>query len=136
MAAITFYSGVDDELLSETEFSHTRCCFWMPCMHSNRLTFSVRSNWWQGITEDGYRCWSPFKRFKEWSELVIGPKFKLFIRRFNKQRSRHKFQYDPTSYLLNFDESGGNLEDDDPPFRNFSMRYSSILVAGKTSAVT
>ncbi|XP_076909738.1 uncharacterized protein LOC143567134 [Bidens hawaiensis] len=104
MASITIYSNANEELPSQRG-----CCFRMPC-----------------------RCWSKgLSPLKEWSQLVAIPKLKTFIRQFNTQRFRHgKFQYDPTSYMLNFDDGLGNLEDDDQSVPNFSMRYSLILVPG------
>ncbi|KAJ0464885.1 hypothetical protein HanRHA438_Chr14g0664631 [Helianthus annuus] len=113
MAPITIYSGINEELPKD----QGRCCFRMPCK------------------ADDNRCWSKgLSSFMEWSQLVVVPKFKTFIRQFNTQRGRHaKFQYDPTSYLLNFDEGVGYLEDDDQDIPSFSARYSLILVPGKPS---
>ncbi|XP_076908650.1 uncharacterized protein LOC143565608 [Bidens hawaiensis] len=107
MASITIYSSVNEELPSQRG-----CCFRMPC-----------------------RCGSKgLSPFKEWSQLVVVPKLKAFIRQFSTQRFRHgKFQYDPTSYMLNFDDGLGYLEDDDQDIPNFSMRYSLILVPQKPS---
>ena len=73
-------------------------------------------------------------KLREWSEIIAGPRWKTFIRRFNRNRSgscRHaKYQYDPLSYALNFDEGGGqnrNFEDEeDGGFRNFSTRYAAV----------
>ncbi|KAK9061725.1 hypothetical protein SSX86_018908 [Deinandra increscens subsp. villosa] len=140
----------DEELpKQEAVSSQRRCCFSIPCMHCHHLTFSVGSNWWETITDDDgkagnndddNRCWSkgtlPFRKIKEWSQLVVVPKFKTFIRRFNteQQRSTHgKFRYDPTSYMLNFDEGLGCLEDDNQAIPKFATRYSSILVPVKPS---
>ncbi|EPS69831.1 hypothetical protein M569_04939, partial [Genlisea aurea] len=54
------------------------------------------------------------KKVREWSELVAGPKWKTFIRRFNHIASGGRakpppprFQYDPLSYALNFDDGLG-----------------------------
>lgn len=78
-----------------------------------------------------------FKKVREWSELVAGPKWKTFIRRCSKNRPKPgKFQYDPLSYALNFDEGhgqNGNLEDEDRVFRDFSSRYASIPMSAKSS---
>lgn len=76
-------------------------------------------------------------KLREWSEIVAGPRWKTFIRRFNRNRSSGatrpgKFQYDPLSYAMNFDEGSreiGELDDDIDDFngfRNFSSRYASI----------
>ncbi|CAH1424660.1 unnamed protein product [Lactuca virosa] len=140
MASIAIYSGIDEELIEEVSFPQRRCCFWMPCIHCDRFTFSVEPNWWLGTADDGKADGNPwwskglsqFKKIKEWSVLVAVPKLKTFIRRFNKQRRPHaKFQYDRASYLLNFDEGPGHLEDDDWLNHNFSTRYS--VVSGKPS---
>ncbi|XP_021887760.1 uncharacterized protein LOC110807048 [Carica papaya] len=50
------------------------------------------------------------KKVKELSEVVAGPKWKNFIRRFShhgiqsKKIRKMQFQYDPQSYALNFDD--------------------------------
>ncbi|KAL2528822.1 NHL domain-containing protein [Forsythia ovata] len=81
------------------------------------------SSWWR-------KCIKAFKKTREWSELVAGPKWKTFIRRFHKTGSKpRKFQYDPLSYALNFDEGqgqNGQLEED-RIFRNFSSRYAAAI---------
>lgn len=73
------------------------------------------------------------KKVREWSELVAGPKWKTFIRRFNRtsaaSRSKSgRFQYDPMSYALNFDEGAvqDGQFDEDRVFRDFSSRYAAI----------
>ncbi|MFS8025005.1 hypothetical protein Hanom_Chr16g01469951 [Helianthus anomalus] len=74
---------------------------------------------------------------------ACGPKWKTFIRRFNQRKSvtrqTSKFQYDPFSYALNFDQ--GPLQNGDPESKNeymipnFSSRYvrppSVVAVTGK-----
>ncbi|KAL4568394.1 hypothetical protein LXL04_024005 [Taraxacum kok-saghyz] len=136
------HSDIDEESLHEAVFSKRGCCYWMPCMQSHRPPIDFRSNWWELITEngkeDGRQWWSkgltPFKKIREWSELVAGPKWKTFIRRFRKKRTKQsKFQYDPTSYSLNFDEGEAHTEDNDLYFRDFSSRYASISVSTKSS---
>lgn len=89
-------------------------------------------------------------KVREWSEIVAGPKWKTFIRRFNRSKSgggggRHgKFQYDPLSYALNFDEGPvAEEEEESGGFRDFSARFASLPVksgipesaAGKDLAV-
>lgn len=66
------------------------------------------------------------KKLKEVSEVLAGPKWKNFIRRFsvhgiNKKR-RMNFQYDPQSYALNFDE--GMNRGGDEVFPAFSSRLA------------
>lgn len=75
------------------------------------------------------------KKIKEWSELVAGPKWKTFIRRFKKKRSskQSRFKYDPASYSLNFDEGQGYKEDDDLYLRDFSSRYAFVPGSSKSS---
>ncbi|KAM1009454.1 hypothetical protein ACFX13_045750 [Malus domestica] len=114
------------------------CCFWIPCFGSEpsspdgsweriRSTGDYEGLWWN-------RGW---KKIREWSELLAGPKWKTFIRRFNKNNPRRsvKFQYDPMSYALNFDEGpgqNGNLSDD-YLYKDFSCRYASIPASAKSS---
>lgn len=126
-----------------------RCCsFCIPCVGSRRSS-SVGLVWWERIRSTQvreesfwFRGLQAFKKLREWSEIVAGPKWKTFIRRFNRNRSgagiggglsRHgsKFQYDPLSYALNFDEGLGqnnslDADEDHPLFRNFSTRYASV----------
>ncbi|KAL8208756.1 hypothetical protein R6Q57_008168 [Mikania cordata] len=68
------------------------------------------------------------KSVKEYSELVAGPKWKNFIRRFSRKtkirsNANKPFQYDPQSYALNFND-GGNHEDDEFLPRSFSTRFA------------
>ncbi|KAH7528493.1 uncharacterized protein LOC107418452 [Ziziphus jujuba] len=138
---------------------NTRCCFCFPCFGSRRSP-TVGVAWWERMrtsstTTNDDQWWHKgiraFKKLREWSEIVAGPKWKTFIRRFNRNKSgsggggRHgNFQYDPLSYSLNFDEGpghNGNLYDDDDysGFRNFSIRYasssSSVPVQPKSGGV-
>ncbi|GKC04647.1 hypothetical protein Tco_0996257 [Tanacetum coccineum] len=66
------------------------------------------------------------KSVKEYSELVAGPKWKNFIRRFSKKpKTRsHAYQYDPQSYALNFNDGLDIHEDDDLLPRSFSTRFA------------
>ncbi|XP_022752221.1 uncharacterized protein LOC111300909 [Durio zibethinus] len=68
------------------------------------------------------------KKLKEMSEVLTGPKWKNFIRRFsiygiNKKRRSMQFQYDPQSYELNFDE--GIHRKVDAGFPDFSARFAA-----------
>ncbi|XP_076908308.1 uncharacterized protein LOC143565120 [Bidens hawaiensis] len=110
---------------SETHYPNNRnCCFCIPHRWRKVPTSEsdedppTRGLWTRGITV--------LKKIREWSEIVAGPRWKTFIRRFNRNKTS-KFQYDPISYALNFDM--GPLENGDPEseneymVRNFSSRY-------------
>lgn len=142
-------SAADDR--PNSLLANTRCCFCFPCFGS-RPSPTVGLAWWERvratswshsrahaspITED--RWWSrglrALKKIREWSEIVAGPRWKTFIRRFNRNRSgggcKHgKYQYDPLSYSLNFDEGpnnqNGDCEDNGyDGYLNFSTRYAA-----------
>ncbi|XP_058067498.1 uncharacterized protein LOC131216908 [Magnolia sinica] len=106
-------------------FSRFFCCG-KRCNIGNNERISLlqgdyRETWW------GNR----FRQLKEFSELVSGPKWKTFIRRFNchsnhnnnNKNRKPNFQYDPQSYALNFD--GGADQEEDEPCRGFSARFVS-----------
>lgn len=111
----------------------SRCCFCIP----------ASSAWWERMraNQNNDSWWSrgfkAFYKLREWSEIVAGPRWKTFIRRFNRNRSggggssgagRHhgKFQYDPLSYALNFDEGKEDEDDEVGGFRDFSTRFASL----------
>ncbi|XP_022749577.1 uncharacterized protein LOC111299004 [Durio zibethinus] len=61
-------------------------------------------------------CKSKLKKLKEVSEKLAGPKWKNFIRKTsgycNKRKTqKNRFQYDPYSYALNFDNGGKEGDD-------------------------
>ncbi|CAI0415261.1 unnamed protein product [Linum tenue] len=79
----------------------------------------------------GGRRWvaEKLKKAREVSELVAGPKWKNFIRRFSgtangriKRPSKMQFQYDAQSYALNFDDGVDTA--DDCGYPGFSARYA------------
>lgn len=131
---------------SETLFrSRRRGCFSLPCFDRPSASPSVGLTWWQRIRpaeiSSGNSLWSrgvgAVMKIREWSELVAGPRWKTFIRRFNRNRSGGKhanFQYDPLSYAMNFDEGPAHSGDFTPEgddvdgyyysSRNFSSRYA------------
>ncbi|KAL3744284.1 hypothetical protein ACJRO7_013529 [Eucalyptus globulus] len=79
---------------------------------------------------DGGESWtvSQFKKVREFTELVAGPKWKNFIRKVGgywrsdrKRNPQGKFGYDAESYALNFDGGGG--EEDGLLMQGFSARF-------------
>jgi hypothetical protein len=133
------------EVRTNALVANTRCCFCFPCFGSRRSS-DVGLAWWQRVRSSQvreerwwFRGLVALKKLRELSEIVAGPRWKTFIRRFNRSRSGGgssagrqgaKFQYDPLSYALNFDEGPGqngdyDADDDYPLFRNFSSRYVS-----------
>ncbi|KAL5987596.1 hypothetical protein ACLOJK_035345 [Asimina triloba] len=123
-----------DDAAADLISAHRRCCccFWTPSLDSDRSS-RWRRTWTEGI-EGGMRWWKGWdgvRWVKEWSEMVAGPRWKTFLRRFCRRGGgggRHgKCQYDPLSYALNFDDGhgqNGNLEGD-YGYCDFSSRYAA-----------
>ncbi|OVA03722.1 hypothetical protein BVC80_1431g38 [Macleaya cordata] len=142
-----------DQEMADMVFAKRGCCFWVPCLGSgsNSRSETVGLVWWERIhhrtaensSEERWwtKGWNTLKKVREWSEIIAGPKWKTFIRRFNKNKNgggggrSGKFQYDPFSYALNFDEGPGQngLLDDDFAYRDFSSRYAAIPISAKSS---
>ncbi|KAF5746861.1 hypothetical protein HS088_TW06G01037 [Tripterygium wilfordii] len=142
----------DADDINEAAFAKRGCCFWIPCFNSNPSP-AVGSIWWERIgnaennpATSNQESWlvRGWNRVREWSELVAGPKWKTFIRRFNKnnRNGNHgfgrqgKFKYDPSSYALNFDEGPGQNAhlDDDIIHRDFSARYAFLGMPSSTKS--
>ncbi|KAJ6415475.1 hypothetical protein OIU84_004299 [Salix udensis] len=118
------YGNNDD--MHDLAFAKRGCC-WIPFLTTDRPSSSsciIGSDFWQRIkpvdcAANGESWWfQGWMKIREWSELVAGPKWKTFLRRFNKKPGGGnppygKFQYDPSSYALNFDEGAKLYEDDD-----------------------
>ncbi|GAB2286670.1 hypothetical protein Dimus_021066 [Dionaea muscipula] len=141
-----------DEILDAEFTQRGYSCFWF--RSSTSAGHGSSSSFWEDISggmvagsggggggggED--RWWvRGWKKVREWSEIVAGPRWKTFIRRFGKNRGgggggRHgKFGYDPLSYAMNFDEGQhDDYWDDDLVFRDFSSRYAAIPASAKSS---
>jgi len=135
-------TDLNDDLQERAFSSRGCCCFWSfgsresdnweRISTSEEQQKTAGGGWWdKGI--------NALKKVREWSEIVAGPKWKTFIRRLNKtgRCKTRKFQYDPLSYALNFDDGGpgqnGQLHDDDQVFRDFSSRYAAIPLSSKGS---
>ncbi|KAJ9559669.1 hypothetical protein OSB04_004829 [Centaurea solstitialis] len=156
MATMTEFSHRDTESTtspSELLLVDRRCCFCIPYRwqkvrssspdhhhHNHHNHQSDKTLWSRGI--------DALKKIREWSEIVAGPRWKTFIRRFNRnnnrsfggrQQSPKNFQYDPLGYSLNFDEgplqSGDSEMENDYMIRNFSSRYASVPVGNKSTAI-
>ncbi|KAK7271693.1 hypothetical protein RJT34_27799 [Clitoria ternatea] len=114
-----------DEEVQEIMFARRRCmCCWI---HSG-----TSSSWWEKVRSPGGKeQW--WKKLREWSEIVAGPKWKTFIRRFNNHNARAvnyakqgSFHYDPLSYALNFDDRTAENGAGDDGYGGFSARFASI----------
>lgn len=141
----------DESILMESFSSRSRCCSFLPCFGSGpspartRLGSSSSPSVWERLqttaeTEDTW--WSGplkgLKKIREWSEIIAGPKWKTFIRRFNRNgrspSTTLKFHYDPLSYSLNFDEGPGqNSHLAEEYFPDFSSRYAAVPLSCKSS---
>ncbi|XP_073005509.1 uncharacterized protein [Typha latifolia] len=109
--------------------------WWDRMRASERSGDERRSPWWSR----GLRA---LMKVREWSELVAGPRWKTFIRRFNRNPRHHggagagsaRFQYDPLSYALNFDEGhGASPEGDYVGYRDFSARFAGPPLTANSS---
>ncbi|KAJ6701437.1 NHL DOMAIN PROTEIN [Salix koriyanagi] len=129
------YDNSDD--FHDLAFAKRRCC-WIPCLATDPVPSSSGAagpEFWQRIkpvdcTTNRESWWfRGWMKIREWSELVAGPRWKTLLRRFNKKPGGGvqygKFQYDPSSYALNFDQGSKRRHADDDLFgRSFSSRYS------------
>ncbi|KAK9070818.1 hypothetical protein SSX86_011221 [Deinandra increscens subsp. villosa] len=125
-----FYDAdLDGDVGSSTGCFRLLCCFGRRRHDGETAGFLYQQQSGDLMSQDTWFM-KRAKSVKEYSELVAGPKWKNFIRRFSrkpKTRSNANttpFQYDPQSYALNFNDGGGNHEDDDLLPRSFSTRFA------------
>jgi hypothetical protein len=136
----------NNEDMQQIEFSkNSRICSWMmiPCCFSSETSPS----WWEQMQIQSpeknrdQRWWfRGWMKVREWSEIVAGPKWKTFIRRFNnnnKNRNGYVKQgslnYDPLSYALNFDDGNDGEDGGGYGYGVFSSRFASIPASAKSS---
>ncbi|KAK3132040.1 hypothetical protein QOZ80_6AG0514950 [Eleusine coracana subsp. coracana] len=168
--AVVAPGGLDDPdaaFFSRRGGSRRCCCFpWPSSSSSSPHARRADEEWWHGVGEGGggsgaarRRWWrrgvDALMKVREWSELVAGPRWKTFIRRFRRLRhggaaaiagagggsgggggTGRKLNYDPLSYALNFDEGhhGGSSPESDgfAGYRDFSARF--VAPPGSTRA--
>ncbi|CAL9244644.1 unnamed protein product [Arabidopsis halleri] len=137
----------------DTRYDQRCCCF--PSFRSRSSTAVGYSSWGRirtvddsnhsGDHGDEPRWWIRASlKIREWSEIVAGPRWKTFIRRFNRDPRRgrdwdasEKFQYDPLSYSLNFDDDDEDEYVGLGGLRSFSTRFASVPVySGKAPVIS
>ncbi|XP_066366729.1 uncharacterized protein [Miscanthus floridulus] len=115
------------------------CCFPWPASSHQQVdgaAVAAEETWWQ-------RAVDAVLKVREWSELVGGPRWKTFIRRFGRSGTptrphRHfsgcKLNYDALSYVLNFNEGhGASPEGDYIGYRDFSTCFVGPSASAKSS---
>lgn len=141
--------GLDDADIGFFSRRKHRCCgcFWTSSSpHARRASGGADEGWWHDVREGGSGAVSGRRRWwrrgvdalmkvREWSELMAGPRWKTFIRRFRRGSSRHgangggKLNYDPLSYALNFDEGHGAANPEDGDYQGYDRDISTRFVA-------
>ncbi|XP_076937218.1 uncharacterized protein LOC143604706 [Bidens hawaiensis] len=112
----------DEESASSSCFS-LFCCFESHHHNGESRTFLYQNQSGGDLINKDTWFMKRAKSLKEYSELVAGPKWKNFIRKFSRRTKTTQFQYDLQSYALNFN-NGDDHEDDDLLPRSFSTRFA------------
>ncbi|CAI0455892.1 unnamed protein product [Linum tenue] len=135
------FSASSDDDIPDAAFARRRCCFCFPNFLKKEPTLGGSGGgggggssgaFWRRIkpldsSSPAAPWWS--KSWKKVRGLSEGPRWKNLVRRFNgrKRQGYGKFNYDATSYALNFDEgplANGVDYDEDLLGRGFSDRFS------------
>ncbi|KAI5674457.1 hypothetical protein M9H77_14821 [Catharanthus roseus] len=128
--------GSDDlAAVQETGCLGRLCCFgWKQGNTNQESKFLLQGDKNRGEEESWVS--KKFKKLKEFSEVIAGPKWKNLIRKIGKycnpkkSRTQQQHMYSPQSYALNFDD--GEEDEDDDLFLNFSSRFSAPLTSSTT----
>ncbi|KAG8092758.1 hypothetical protein GUJ93_ZPchr0012g19416 [Zizania palustris] len=152
----TVGEGMDDAEAAFFSRRGNRCCClwgpWAPASSSYARPAGPEEEWHRigerggGVGGDRRRWWrsgvDALMKVREWSELVAGPRWKTFIRRFRRSSPRHhggggRLNYDPLSYALNFDEGHGCCSPDGhhAGYRDFSTRFVAPPPASAKSSM-
>jgi hypothetical protein len=156
-------AGLDEADAAFFSRSRRRCCCFSAPWQSSSSSYARRTvgggagadgEWWHQVGAGGTRAterrrwWrrgvDALMKVREWSELVAGPRWKTFIRRFRRgHHHRHgggaKLNYDALDYALNFDEGHGACSPEDGgggpggDYPDFSARFAAPPGSAKTS---
>ncbi|KAG6534807.1 uncharacterized protein LOC121990016 [Zingiber officinale] len=118
------------------------CCCFPPFSSSSWKRIDAAAPGTDGRSRWG-RVRAVAMKVREWSELVAGPRWKTFIRRFGRNPSRGRapppgttrFGYDEWSYSLNFDEGHGDGDEDQEGPQGIGYRGFSASLATSPPAL-